>query len=85
MVHAVALVDVVALELAVVAVVQELVEELALEVLVQGLVQVLPDSLRYCCTCGSSQCCTGPQSRDSCRMTLHRPTWTNSIMAKPMR
>jgi len=81
----VALVDVVALVLAVVAGVQELVEGLALEVLVQELVQVLPDNLHYHCTFWSSQCCTSPQSRDSCHMTLHRPTWTNSIVARPVR
>lgn len=85
MVRVVALVDVVALVLAVVAVVQELVEGLALEELVQELVQVLQDNLRYHCTCGSNQCCTSPQSHDSCHMTLHRPTWTNSILARPVR
>jgi hypothetical protein len=81
-VHVVALVDVVAL---VVAVVEELVEGLGLVVaLALERAQVLQDNLSYYCICESNQCCTSPRSHDSCHMILHHPTCSNNMLARPM-
>jgi len=71
--HEVALVDVVAL---VVAVVEGLAALAAAE---REWAQVLRDNLRYQCTSWLNQCCISPRSPHSCHMLCHRPTCSNNI------